>query len=122
MIVRKEIVRPADEKYITPEIEANIQELLKRINPIRMIWGKPMIVNSGFRNPTYNAKIGGAKKSMHLRGRALDIADSKGELTQWLLKNLFLLEEYGLWLENPKYTKGWVHLDTFKRANRVFIP
>lgn len=122
MIVRKEIVKAADEKFITPEIEANIKGLLDRVNPIRLIWGKPMVVSSGFRNPERNAAVGGRTKSQHMLGKALDIRDPDGTLARWLLDNIFLLEEYGLWLEDPRYTKGWVHLDTRPRKNRVFIP
>lgn len=36
--------------------------------------GKPLKILSAFRTPTYNSKIGGAKNSMHIQGRALDIA------------------------------------------------
>jgi len=34
---------------------------------------RALVVNSGYRTPTYNAKIGGAAKSQHVEGRALDL-------------------------------------------------
>ncbi|MDR2671374.1 MAG: phosphodiester glycosidase family protein, partial [Oscillospiraceae bacterium] len=36
--------------------------------------GKAVTVNSGYRTPSYNSKIGGAAKSQHMEGRAADIA------------------------------------------------
>lgn len=34
---------------------------------------KPIIITSGYRTPTHNAKVGGAKYSYHTRGMAVDI-------------------------------------------------
>lgn len=34
---------------------------------------KPIIITSGYRTPTHNAKVGGAKYSYHMRGMAVDI-------------------------------------------------
>ena len=34
---------------------------------------KPVYINSGYRTPTRNKKVGGAKYSYHMRGRAADI-------------------------------------------------
>jgi uncharacterized protein YcbK (DUF882 family) len=33
----------------------------------------PLKINSAYRTPQYNLKVGGAKMSMHLKGRAFDI-------------------------------------------------
>lgn len=35
--------------------------------------GKPVYINSGYRTPTRNNKVGGAKYSYHMRGMAADI-------------------------------------------------
>jgi uncharacterized protein YcbK (DUF882 family) len=44
------------------------------LEPIRRILGnKPIKVNSGFRSPEVNKKIGGAKHSQHMKGEAADI-------------------------------------------------
>lgn len=40
---------------------------------IRELCGFPIAVNSGYRTFDYNWKIGGAVKSQHVEGRALDI-------------------------------------------------
>lgn len=40
---------------------------------IRDVACAPIIVNSGYRTPAYNKKVGGAKNSYHMQGRAFDI-------------------------------------------------
>lgn len=44
-----------------------LEELRKRIG------NKPIIINSGYRCPTHNRNVGGAKNSQHLYGKAVDI-------------------------------------------------
>ena len=43
------------------------------LEAVRAHFGKPVVVNSGYRTPEYNAKIGGAVKSQHMLGMAADI-------------------------------------------------
>lgn len=82
-------------------------------------------ISSGFRPLGINAKAGGAKRSGHIRGLAVDLVDANGELAQLLSANPALLRKYGLFLENPKATPGWVHLDIIPRVDRpsrIFNP
>lgn len=44
------------------------------LQDIRTHFGKPVNVNSGYRSPAYNVKVGGAKNSYHMQGRAFDIS------------------------------------------------
>lgn len=46
---------------------------LCRLQGLRNHWGAPIRINSAYRSPEYNAKIGGAEESYHLLGRAFDI-------------------------------------------------
>lgn len=43
------------------------------LQDIRSHFGKPVIVNSAYRTEAYNKKVGGAKNSYHMKGRAFDI-------------------------------------------------
>lgn len=47
--------------------------LLQILQQIREHFGKPVIINSGYRTIAYNSKVGGAKSSYHLDGQAADI-------------------------------------------------
>jgi len=49
---------------------------LNKLEALRQMLGKPMIVNSAYRSPEHNKKVGGAKESMHLKGKAFDISMS----------------------------------------------
>lgn len=44
------------------------------LQDIRTHFGKPVHVNSAYRTLNYNAKVGGAKNSYHMKGRAFDIS------------------------------------------------
>lgn len=44
------------------------------LQDIRSHFGKPVNVNSGYRSLAYNVKVGGAKNSYHMKGRAFDIS------------------------------------------------
>ena len=48
-------------------------ELLQKLQQLRDLIGKPIIINSGYRTESYNKKVGGAKNSYHMQGKAVDI-------------------------------------------------
>ena len=52
-------------------IDTALAELLERI---REHFGKPVTINSAYRTPQYNKKVGGASNSQHVKGTACDIA------------------------------------------------
>ncbi|MEW5920995.1 MAG: D-Ala-D-Ala carboxypeptidase family metallohydrolase [Bacillota bacterium] len=49
------------------------RELLERLQALREALGRPVIINSGYRNREHNAAAGGSPDSYHLRGMAADI-------------------------------------------------
>lgn len=51
-------------------VDGNLVPILECV---RSKFGKPVMVTSGYRTPSYNRKIGGAKFSQHMYGRAADI-------------------------------------------------
>lgn len=60
----------------TPDskILKNLEQLVDNIlDPLRKEYGKPIIVNSGYRCPALNAAVGGSKTSHHMLGLAADI-------------------------------------------------
>jgi uncharacterized protein YcbK (DUF882 family) len=51
----------------------NVQALAEQLQILRDHLGEPVRLNSGYRTPAYNKKIGGAPKSQHLLAKAADI-------------------------------------------------
>ncbi|KQT17420.1 hypothetical protein ASG31_08395 [Chryseobacterium sp. Leaf404] len=51
----------------------NIKKLAQNLQVLRDHVGKPVVLNSGYRTPSYNKKIGGAKDSQHPKANAGDI-------------------------------------------------
>lgn len=43
------------------------------LDPLREMFGKPILVNSGYRVPELNLEVGGSANSMHKVGLAVDI-------------------------------------------------
>ena len=125
---------------LTEELEKNINELLKKINKVRIAYGIPMIVDSGYRSKEDQERIykkinddrkaKGLKPisvpmgSAHLYCMAVDISDKDNKLKEWIMNNLSLFEELELYMENFSATPTWVHIQTRKPAsgNRFFKP
>ena len=67
---------------------------------------KPIIITSGYRTPTHNAKVGGAKYSYHMRGQAVDIKVG-GISTKRVAKELDkIVDGCGIIVYD-----SWVHFD-----------
>lgn len=48
-------------------------KLVQMVQRVRDHFGKPVIINSGYRCPTHNKAVGGASDSQHVKGTAADI-------------------------------------------------
>lgn len=95
------------------EIE-NLKLLVEKVlQPVREYYARGVKVNSGFRHPDVNAKVGGSKTSDHCKGLAADIeipGIPNYELAYWISKNLdftqLILEFYTSGVPDS----GWVHV------------
>lgn len=52
----------------------NLIQLALFLEIVRWTYGKPIRVTSGFRSTQHNKEVGGVPNSMHLLGKAVDIA------------------------------------------------
>lgn len=93
----------------------------KVLQPVRDHYGKGVKVNSGFRHPEVNAKVGGSKTSDHCRGQAADIeipGVANAELAEWIRDNLefrqLILEFYTPGIPDS----GWVHVSYVAEDNK----
>ena len=81
------------------------------LQPVRNEFG-PIRINSGYRSPALNAKVGGSKTSQHCNGEAADFESSRisnPDLAAWIAKHLdfdqLILEFY----DGVNPNSGWVH-------------
>jgi hypothetical protein len=115
---------------LTHEQQQNLPILLERMNRVRTLYAKPMLITSGVRSVEDQTRIDGAAGrkprvgSMHLRAAACDVWDRDRHLWGWVMDNLKLMEEIGLWLEDKSKTPTWVHFQIYppKSGNRIFLP
>jgi hypothetical protein len=55
-----------------PELIPNLRLLARGLDRIRLLLGHPLDISSGYRSPTLNAAVGGARNSQHSQGLAAD--------------------------------------------------
>jgi len=58
---------------VPDDLMDNLTELVENLQVIRDYVGKPIRVISGYRSPSYNRRISGARRSQHMQARAADI-------------------------------------------------
>ena len=82
--------------------------------PLRDHFGVPIYVSSGYRGPELNRAIGGAKRSQHMEGRALDLdgdvygSPSNAEIFDYIRKNLEF--DQIVWEFGDEDNPYWVHV------------
>lgn len=103
----------------------NLETIFQALQKLRDHFGKPIKVHVAYRSPEYNVLIGGAKKSSHTEGKAIDFS-IKGldcdDVRKEILQNNFL-ESLKLRMEDLPGS-NWVHVDcrTPGPSGRYFKP
>jgi uncharacterized protein YcbK (DUF882 family) len=62
-----------DGSEVPDDLMDNVRELVENLQIIRDTIGKPIRIISGYRSPKYNRRIGGARKSQHMKAKAADM-------------------------------------------------
>jgi len=134
MITFKELM--GDMKAPTDHL-INVHSTLIKLNKLRDAYGKPLRVTSGYRSMAKHLAIYAAKgitdqskipmQSNHLKGLAADVVpieDDIKHLQDWILDNVKLMEEIGLWFEDFSATPTWCHIQVVppKSGKRFFVP
>lgn len=82
-------------------------------------------VASGWRPDSINdCTSNAAKASAHISGCGLDTHDKDRVFARWCLRNIDKMAKIGLWMEDPRWTPTWVHLQTYAPGSgkRVYVP
>jgi uncharacterized protein YcbK (DUF882 family) len=56
------------------------KESLRKLQRLRHTYGGPLKINSAYRDPEHNRKVGGGSSSQHVQGRAFDIHITDSEM------------------------------------------
>ena len=87
----------------------NICRLASFLQTIRNELHLPIIVNSAYRSPEVNAKVGGVSSSYHVKGLAADIRCSDmDKLLTILHSHLMEIDQLGIYYSNAK--QEWYHV------------
>ena len=94
------------------------------LEPVRVHWDKPVVVNSGFRSLPVNRAIGSRDSSQHAKGEAADIEIPGIDnlvLYYWIAEELdfdqLILEFYTPGIPDS----GWVHVSYKSEGNRKSV-
>lgn len=122
---RDEILMRRDGEFpLTPDLEANLNDLLIKLSQFRSMYGKPLRVSSGYRPGHFNSDVGGAWNSPHKICQAVDFHDEDGSIKAWVMANQPVLIACDLWMEDASRTLTWIHLQSrpISSGNRIFKP
>lgn len=104
-----------------PELWSNILPTLAVAERLRRDLRSPVFCNSAYRDPVYNAAVGGAPHSSHRAFNAMDIwsrAMDPHDLSEWLI-NQPEAGIMGIGVYPPRKDRtGFVHIDTRGRKAR----
>lgn len=90
---KKEEFRSKDGAHFPYEVKQNLKVLAEQLEVLREHFQKPININSGYRSPEHNAKVGGAENSQHLLGKAADVVidgvspDEVADAIEFLIDN-----------------------------------
>lgn len=88
-------------------------ELIETLEKIRNHFNAPVIINSGYRTPSWNTKCNGASNSYHCKGMAADIV-VKGHSSQEVAKYADSIMEKGGIIRYTNFT----HIDVREERYR----
>lgn len=106
-------------KYFSDsEIVGLDTKLVEMLDKARDIAGVPFKINSGFRTPEQNKKVGGVKDSSHMSGKAVDIACTS-DSNRWKIINSLI----DVGFNRVGISKNFIHcdLDKSKSSNVIWL-
>ena len=115
-------IRPNEWDEVTRPMLDNAVKMAEYLETLRTYFGKPIVITSWLRVPSHNKRIGGASKSMHLTGLAVDFVVKDVPFDKNQMARLDKFHTGGL--ARADYNKdGWadfVHVDLGKEREWTY--
>lgn len=112
----------------TATIVENLRQLVINVlDPIRLYWGRPVIVTSGYRCPKLNAAVGGATYSQHRLGQAADIRtvsdhpDDNKKLLKAIIEAKVPFDKLIAEYVDGKGRPDWIHISFSSQRRGVML-
>lgn len=106
----------------TPAIRAKLETLITNcLDPIRRIYGRPIIVSSGYRCPQLNALVGGVSNSQHTKGEAADLVPASGGSLAGIFRAAVQFGNYDQLIIEQKGKSKWVHVSYTSTPRRRIL-
>lgn len=92
----------------------NLNRLALLLDEVRVVYGAPIRINSGYRCPSLNKAVGGVSNSQHLKGLAADLhtADLK-RLKQSIIDSGIPFDQL---IEERKGDTKWLHVSIAEKG------
>lgn len=106
----------------TAEARANLETLITQcLDPIRRIYGHPIIVTSGYRCPALNAAVGGSSTSQHMSGQAADLVPASGGDLNGIFRAAVSFGDFDQLIIEQSGTSRWVHVSYGPRHRHAIL-
>ena len=103
----------------TPAVRANLEALVVNcLDPVRTIYGRPIIVTSGYRCPELNAAVGGVANSQHTTGNAADLQPASGGSLDGIFRAAVQFGDFDQMILEEVGGSRWIHLSWRETGRR----
>lgn len=106
----------------SPAVRSKLQALITEcLDPIRRIYGRPIIVSSGYRCPELNAAVGGVANSQHTTGEAADLVPASGGSLAGIFRAAVQFGGFDQLIIERRGASKWVHVSYGPRMRHAIL-
>lgn len=95
------------------------------LEPLRHKWGRPLIINSGYRCPKLNTAVGGVANSQHKLGEAADIRCNGRAEAEAMMNCLISCATFDQAIIETNGKSVWLHVsckfDSYQNRHNVIM-
>ena len=97
-----------------PIVIENLEHTIEQLDELRRLYGKPIVITSGYRCPALNKAVGGKTNSQHVKGQAADLKWDEN-LLKFIINNF----HYDQLIEETSKRTKWIHISFNKEKERM---